>query len=209
MHPSLAAALFACQICALPCSPAAASSDKQMGCCTSAAGTIDDAPPASMSESMEKEYGQLTTSSASGVSAREPSRCSTKLRYQVTALHARLSHGITDTLDITPDGRVYEAVEIPALKPKTRRRILEWLKRVRLARPPVVVGAYTSCYATSDTSTDHDTTSTFDTPESAASPTCGGAGMPTFDRFEFDHDWRPPRSGDLASTTSTASMGSL
>ena len=177
-----------------------------MGCCTSSAGIDDDAPPAELSPQVEKLFHDLDSiSSASGTTAGEPSRCAWSLRLHAIVLHAQVAHGITGTMDTSPDGKVYEAIEVPELRPKVRKRILDWMKHVKLprrreGRPDAVTatsdasGASTwSCSVLSEDSEDY---------SSERVSHRHNNGLPSFPEVQSDAPGRPPRSGDLPTTSS-------
>jgi hypothetical protein len=110
---------------------------RRMGCCgSSAIPAEDDDPPGHMTPTVEAMWEDVEEKSftSSARSATQPSMCYCKLYRRCLVIHAGITHGITGSMDTTPDDKIYEEVVIPALRPRQTRRIIEWMRRVKPPR---------------------------------------------------------------------------
>ena len=109
-----------------------------MGCACSAdvVPAPEDRPPSELGEYDAGLWADLDlvergSRKSGGAETSEPLALASSLRVSCRVLRAEMKHGITGTMDTTPDGKVYEAVKVRELSARNRARITGWMQRVR------------------------------------------------------------------------------
>ena len=182
------------------------------GCCAADAIAAEEDPPTELTSAEVRLWTELAemSFSSSADSAEEPSNFVKGVKQSALVFHAKLSHGITGTMDTTPDGKIYEAVEFPPLAPRQTKRINDWMKHVKLpkSRSEEIDGrarrnerltqhVHTPASARSYKSGFDTASSASDSEQSGPSPYYARPGFGQ----DSDESGMPPLEGDLPSDT--------